>query len=166
MSTYGHHLNKLGRPWDPYAIYQYSALKLSWFWRRYKLGVTALSFQYGIECIALWYCKTWAYNTKMHLNSRTTRMQVQWSFSDHQYHIHSRFQRSDEAKGNAWTLCMLGNFACFFVCGLFFLKLTFSKKAFRNTLSVKQFGSRSGRMFCRAPSYKPLLDHQLPAAYY
>ena len=34
------------------------------------------------------------------------------------------------------TLCMLGNFACFFVVCGFFLKLTFSKKSFRNTIRV------------------------------
>ena len=35
------------------------------------------------------------------------------------------------------TLCMLGNFAFFFVvCGFFFFKLTFSKKSFRNTITV------------------------------
>ena len=35
------------------------------------------------------------------------------------------------------TLCMLGNFACFFVvCGFFFFNLTFSIKSFRNTISV------------------------------
>ena len=33
-------------------------------------------------------------------------------------------------------LCMLGNFACFFVVCGFFLKLTFSKKSFRNTIRV------------------------------
>ena len=34
------------------------------------------------------------------------------------------------------TLCMLGNFACFFVICGFFFKLTFSKKSFRNTFRV------------------------------
>ena len=55
------------------------------------------------------------------------------------------------------TLCMLGNFACFLViCGFFFFgggfffKLLFSKQIFRNTISVKQFGSRSDPTFCRA----------------
>ena len=33
MSTYDHHLNKLGALLD--AIYQDSAVKLSWFWRRF-----------------------------------------------------------------------------------------------------------------------------------
>ena len=32
----------------------------------------------------------------------------------------------------------------------FFFKLTFSKKSFRNTISVRQFGSRSGLTFCQA----------------
>ena len=32
-STYDHHLNKLGRPLVPDAIYQDSALKPSWFWK-------------------------------------------------------------------------------------------------------------------------------------
>ena len=48
------------------------------------------------------------------------------------------------------TLCMLGNFACFFVvCGFFFFfKLTFSKKIFQeHHQGVKQIGSRSGPMF-------------------
>ena len=51
------------------------------------------------------------------------------------------------------TLCMLGNFACFFViCGFccFFLKLTDSKKSFRKTINVKQFWSRAGPTFCWA----------------
>ena len=34
------------------------------------------------------------------------------------------------------TLCMLGNFACFFVVCLFFSKLTFSKNSFRNTIRM------------------------------
>ena len=35
------------------------------------------------------------------------------------------------------TFSMLGNFACFFViCGLFFLKLSFSKNSFKNTFRV------------------------------
>ena len=34
------------------------------------------------------------------------------------------------------TLCMLGNFSCFFVVRVLFLKLTFSKKSFRNTIMV------------------------------
>ena len=33
-------------------------------------------------------------------------------------------------------LCMLGNFVCFFVVYGFFLKLTFSKKSFRNTIRM------------------------------
>ena len=53
----------------------------------------------------------------------------------------------------ALTLCMLGNFACFFVVSgfFFFFKFTFSKKVFQEyQQSVKQFGSRSGPTFCRA----------------
>ena len=44
------------------------------------------------------------------------------------------------------TLCMLGNFACFFVvCGFFFPKISFFKKMFEEYhQSVKQFGYRSG----------------------
>ena len=34
------------------------------------------------------------------------------------------------------TLCMLGNFACFLLSVDFLLKLTFSKKSFRNTIRV------------------------------
>ena len=34
MSTYCHHVNKLDRSWVLNAIYQDSALKLSWLWRR------------------------------------------------------------------------------------------------------------------------------------
>ena len=49
------------------------------------------------------------------------------------------------------TLCMLGNFACFFVIFGFFLKLTFSKNIFQEYhQSSKQFGSRSGLPFCWA----------------
>ena len=42
MSAYGHHLNKLGRPWLLNAIYQDSAPKLSWFWRRRFLSVSTI----------------------------------------------------------------------------------------------------------------------------
>ena len=42
-----------------------------------------------------------------------------------------------------WTICF------FVVCDFFFL-LNFFKKSFRITISVKQFGSRSGPTFCRA----------------
>ena len=35
-----------------------------------------------------------------------------------------------------YTLCMLGNFACFFCCLLIFSKSTFSKNSFRNTIRV------------------------------
>ena len=59
------------------------------------------------------------------------------------------------------TLCMLGNFACFFVIWgffffffffCFFFKLTFFFKKIVQEYhqSVKQFGSRSGSMFCWA----------------
>ena len=34
------------------------------------------------------------------------------------------------------SLCMLGNFACFFVICGFFFKLTFSKKHLRDTIRV------------------------------
>ena len=51
------------------------------------------------------------------------------------------------------TLCMLGNFACFFVICGFCFKSTFSKKIFQEYhQSVKQFGSRSVLMFCWARS--------------
>ena len=45
--------------------------------------------------------------------------------------------QSDESEIFSLTLCMLGNFACFF-CRLwiFFKKLTFSKKSFRNIIRV------------------------------
>ena len=36
----------------------------------------------------------------------------------------------------ALTLCMLSNFSCFFVVCGFFLKLTFSKQSFRNTIRM------------------------------
>ena len=46
------------------------------------------------------------------------------------------------------TLCILGKVAySSAVCLLFFSNSTFSKKYFRNTISVKQFGSRSGPTF-------------------
>ena len=50
------------------------------------------------------------------------------------------------------TLCMLGNFACFLSSRFFKKKNTFFKKIFQEynqTESVKQFGSRSDRTFCR-----------------
>ena len=44
-----------------------------------------------------------------------------------------------------------GNFACFFVVCGFFFKINFFKNIFQeNHQSVKQFGSRSGPMFCWA----------------
>ena len=36
------------------------------------------------------------------------------------------------------TLCILGNFACFFVICGFFLKLSFSKKTFKNTIRMSK----------------------------
>ena len=52
---------------------------------------------------------------------------------------------------SALTLCMLGNFACYFViCGFFFLffLIIFFKKIFQEYhQSVKQFESRSGIHF-------------------
>ena len=36
------------------------------------------------------------------------------------------------------NLCMLGNFACFFVVCRFFFTLTISKKSFRNTIRVSK----------------------------
>ena len=51
------------------------------------------------------------------------------------------------------TICMLGNFACFFVvCGFFFFFLNnFFKNIYREYYqSIKQFGSGSGPTFCRA----------------
>ena len=48
----------------------------------------------------------------------------------------------------ALTLCMLGNFACFFCHLWIFLKTNFFKKIFQEYhQSVKQFGSRSGPTF-------------------
>ena len=45
----------------------------------------------------------------------------------------------------ALTLCMLGNFACFFVVCNFFFKINFFKKIFQEYhQSVKKFVSRSG----------------------
>ena len=47
------------------------------------------------------------------------------------------------------SLCMLGNFACFFVvCGFFFSINFFQKKIFQEYhQNVKQFGSRSGQIW-------------------
>ena len=55
-----------------------------------------------------------------------------------------------KAVSRSLTLCMLGNFTCFFVICSFF-KTIFSKKIFPEYhQSVKQFGSRSGPTFCQA----------------
>ena len=49
------------------------------------------------------------------------------------------------------TLCMLGNFSCFCRLLLFFFKINIFKKFFQiHYPCVKQFGSRSGRTFCRS----------------
>ena len=49
------------------------------------------------------------------------------------------------------TLCMLGNFACFFVVCRLFTKMNFFKKIFQKYhQSVMQFGSGSGPTFCWA----------------
>ena len=40
------------------------------------------------------------------------------------------------SRGRLLTLCILGNFLCFFVVCWFFSKLTFWKNSFRNTISV------------------------------
>ena len=39
-------------------------------------------------------------------------------------------------KDRKFILCMLGNFACFFVCGLSFFKINFFKKSVRNAIRV------------------------------
>ena len=56
------------------------------------------------------------------------------------------------------TLCMLGNFACFFVvCGFFFFSNNFFKNIFQEYYQSNiKFGSRSGRTFCRALSVSKL----------
>ena len=46
---------------------------------------------------------------------------------------HKNFGRDLEIE---LTLCMLGNFACFFVVCGFFFKINFSKKSLRNTIRV------------------------------
>ena len=47
--------------------------------------------------------------------------------------------------------CMLGNCSCFCCRLLTFFKMNFFKKFFQELYqSVKQFGSRSGPMFCRS----------------
>ena len=43
-SSKDHHLNKLGRPCIPDAIYQDSAIKLSWFWRFLRYGMEVILF--------------------------------------------------------------------------------------------------------------------------
>ena len=51
------------------------------------------------------------------------------------------------------TLCMLDNFACFFVVYCLFFKFTIFKNFFQEYhLSVKQCGSRSGLLVCLARS--------------
>ena len=47
--------------------------------------------------------------------------------------------------------CMLGNYSCFCCRLLTFFKMNFFKKIFQEHYqSVKQFGSRSGPMFCQS----------------
>ena len=41
-------------------------------------------------------------------------------------------------------------FMIFFFCGYFFFKINFSKNSFKNAISVKLFGSRSGPVLCLA----------------
>ena len=48
------------------------------------------------------------------------------------------------------TLSQLGNFVWFFAVGWFFSKSIFSKHSFRNTISVKQFGSKWKTTFCQS----------------
>ena len=50
------------------------------------------------------------------------------------------------------TLCMLGDFSCFFSCLLTFQNYFIQNFFQEHYLSVKQFGSRSGRTFCRSCS--------------
>ena len=58
------------------------------------------------------------------------------------------------------TLCMRGNFICFFVvCGFLFFNIKFFKNVFQEYhQSVIQFGSRSGPTFCRAWSGSKLFS--------
>ena len=54
----------------------------------------------------------------------------------------------------AWhciPLCLLGNFASFFIVCWYFFKINFWEKFFQEYhQSVKKFGSRSGPMFCQS----------------
>ena len=59
-----------------------------------------------------------------------------------------------------FTLCPPGNFASF---ADFFSSSTFSKNSFRNTISVKQFGSRSGPTLCLGPNYLQMLSAHDPS---
>ena len=71
------------------------------------------------------------------------------------------------------TLCMLGNFACFFCRLQIFLKLTFSKKYFRNTIRVsnsldpdqaQHFAKSGSKLFAKVISRRqksPLVGKEL-----
>ena len=50
-STFDHHLNKFCRSWVPYAIYQDSASKPSWFWRRRFLSVFFLPYMGNVAIV-------------------------------------------------------------------------------------------------------------------
>ena len=59
------------------------------------------------------------------------------------------------------TLCLLSNVGWFLASADFFLKTTFSKNSFRNTISVKQLGFRSGLAFCGARSVSKLFANAI-----
>ena len=48
---------------------------------------------------------------------------------------------------NLSSLCIMGKFSGFLASADFSSKLSYTKNSFRNTISVKQFGSRSGGTF-------------------
>ena len=55
------------------------------------------------------------------------------------------------------TLCILGNFSCFFCCQLIIFKINFFEKFFQEYhQSVIQIGSRTGPTCCRALSWSKL----------
>ena len=54
-SSQSHHFKKLSRSWVPDAVYQDSASKLSWYWRRRFLSVFTI---YGHDSHLVQWCRT------------------------------------------------------------------------------------------------------------
>ena len=106
---------------DQMIIYRYYFL---FFWKKYCL--TFHEKKFDISCELTW-------NDKLYFGRQFTckcHALFSWTF------LKKLSLLSAAVVTGTLILCMLGNFACFFCCLIFFLNQLFPEKTFRNTIKV------------------------------